>query len=85
MSRPIYVSFDIDGLDEKHCPSTGTIVDEGLSLKDGMEVLDILSHYSHFVGMDIAEFNPELGNEKDVETTTNSITDLLCSAKFLIQ
>lgn len=84
MSRPIYVSFDIDGLDKKHCPSTGTVVDNGLSLKNGIDAMNILSNHPYFMGMDIAEFNPELGNKKDVDTTINSITDILHSSKFFI-
>jgi arginase len=34
-NRPLYISFDIDGLDSSEAPSTGTPVEKGLSLEEG--------------------------------------------------
>jgi len=54
---PVYLSFDIDGLDPSHCPGTGTPEFAGLTVIQGYEIirgcwgLDI-------VGCDLVEVSP---------------------------
>ncbi len=33
--RPIHLSFDIDSLDPRHAPATGTAVNGGLTFREG--------------------------------------------------
>ena len=54
---PVYLSFDIDGLDPSHCPGTGTPEFAGLTVIQGYEIirgcwgLDL-------VGGDLVEVSP---------------------------
>lgn len=61
----VHLSFDIDALDSKLVPGTGTRVPEGFSLTEGKLILkDILS--SGFItSMDFVELNPLLDDENE--------------------
>jgi agmatinase len=54
---PVYVSFDIDGLDPAFAPGTGTPVPGGLPSWQGLEVIRGLGDLN-LVGMDIVEVSP---------------------------
>jgi len=70
---PIHISFDVDVLDKSLVPCTGTPVDYGLFPED---VLRIIQQYSpRIVSMDIVEYNPILGNERDNKKTLESIVE----------
>lgn len=59
LPQQVYLSFDIDGLDPKLCPNTGTPVPGGLSWWDAMLWLEELSRAGkHVVGLDLNEVNP---------------------------
>eukprot|EP01121_Diplochlamys_sp_Union-15-3_P003890 TRINITY_DN13837_c0_g1_i1.p1 TRINITY_DN13837_c0_g1~~TRINITY_DN13837_c0_g1_i1.p1 ORF type:complete len:313 (-),score=44.09 TRINITY_DN13837_c0_g1_i1:54-992(-) len=78
-NRPIHLSFDIDGLDPLYAPSTGTAVENGLSLQDGITICRTLKNTGSLVSMDLVEVNSALGNQHDVKTTFESATALLKS------
>lgn len=61
---PLHVSFDVDSIDPKYIPSTGTPVKNGLELKKAMTILDNL-HNHNIVNMDITELNMKLGSKED--------------------
>lgn len=73
----IHLSFDIDGLDFTIVPSTGTPVHGGLTLREGITIVESLMKTKRLQGIDLVEINPCLGNEQDVKTTMTTATELL--------
>jgi arginase len=62
---PIHVSFDVDSVDPKYIPSTGTPVKNGIDLGKAITILDNLNNNSEIVNMDITELNMDLGSKQD--------------------
>lgn len=60
---PIHISFDVDSIDPKYIPSTGTPVKGGLEMVKTIALLDALKT-RNVVNMDITELNMSLGNKK---------------------
>ncbi len=56
---PLYVTFDIDGLDPAFAPGTGTPVPGGLSTEQGLELIRGLAGMN-LIGMDVVEVLPAL-------------------------
>jgi agmatinase len=56
---PVYLSFDIDGIDPAFAPGTGTPVPGGLSSREAIQLLRGLSGLN-LVGMDLVEICPGL-------------------------
>ncbi len=54
---PVYISFDIDGLDPAFAPGTGTPVPGGLSSWQGLEFMRGLGDLN-LIGMDVVEVSP---------------------------
>ncbi|VDM23682.1 unnamed protein product [Hydatigera taeniaeformis] len=79
----IHLSFDIDALDPKHAPSTGTAVPEGLSLNEGKYICKTLAQTGHLKSMVLAEVNPSLGSPEEAKTTVKSAVELIKSALLL--
>lgn len=52
------VSFDVDGLDPREAPATGTPVDKGIHLDQAMAALRMCRDDPRFIGLEIAEYNP---------------------------
>ncbi|XP_064547167.1 arginase-1 [Drosophila montana] len=75
----IHVSFDIDALDSNVAPSTGTAVRGGLTLREGISIVEALRDTKRVQGMDLVEINPKLGSERDVRTTVDSGLEILKS------
>jgi agmatinase len=57
--RPLYITFDVDGIDPAHAPGTGTPVPGGLTAREGLGVLRGLAG-ARLVGMDVVEVAPPL-------------------------
>jgi agmatinase len=55
--RPVYLSFDIDGLDPAFAPGTGTPVVGGLTPHQALSILRAL-HGVRLVGADVVEVSP---------------------------
>ncbi|KAJ7379941.1 Amino-acid acetyltransferase, mitochondrial [Desmophyllum pertusum] len=75
--RPIHVSYDIDSLDPKETPSTGTPVRGGLTLDEGIYIAQIVAQSGCLSGIDIVEFNPAIGTEEDVIKTAKNTMELI--------
>ncbi len=69
---PLHLSFDIDVVNPKLAPATGTPVKEGFDLKDIQELMKFLKKRKELVSMDLSEFNPCLGHSKDLQNQTYS-------------
>ncbi|CAG7673119.1 unnamed protein product, partial [Allacma fusca] len=78
--RPLHLSFDIDALDDLEVKSTGTPVPGGLTLREGLTVVEKVRQMGNLVSMDLTEVNPMIGTEEDVKRTANVSMRLLLSA-----
>ena len=74
-ARHIHISCDIDSMDPTIVPSTGTAVPHGLTLKNVMNIIKAAK--PRLVGFDLVEFNPLIGNKRQVRTTLCNINRLL--------
>lgn len=62
----VWVSFDIDGLDPRYCPHTGTPVPGGLELSEAVMILrEVVRAKKTIVGFDLNEVAPNLADEED--------------------
>lgn len=55
----VYISFDIDGLDPKLCPATGTPVPGGLELEEAFFLLKEVASARKIIGFDLCETGPD--------------------------
>lgn len=76
--KKLHVSFDIDALDPLHANSTGTPVIGGLTLREGVYVMEEAYKSGTLSSVDLVEVNPSLGDARDVQNTLNA-------AKLIIQ
>jgi arginase len=74
-----HLSFDIDAFDPYYAPSTGTAVDGGLSLREGLYVCEAVSQTNRLVSMDLVEINPNIGTVEDVSRTVETAVQVICS------
>lgn len=65
-NSPVYVSFDVDGLDPAYAPGTGTPETGGLSPRETMRLLQGLSGLN-VIGGDVVEIAPQY------DATTNTV------------
>lgn len=62
----VWISFDIDGLDPRYCPNTGTPVPGGLELAEAIAIIrEVVRAGKKIVGFDLNEVAPNLANEED--------------------
>src|SRR5262249_56470575 len=59
--RPLYVTFDIDGVDPAYAPGTGTPVPGGLTSREALHLLRGMAG-TKLVGMDLVEGSPPLAH-----------------------
>ncbi|XP_059480121.1 arginase, hepatic [Neocloeon triangulifer] len=70
--RSLHVSFDIDSLDPIEAPSTGTAERGGLSLREGVHIMETVFASGTLGAMDLVEVNPGIGSERDVKITVEA-------------
>lgn len=59
LPEKVYVSFDIDGLDPKLCPNTGTPVAGGFEIEETLFLLErIVESGREIIGLDLSEVSP---------------------------
>lgn len=78
--KKLHVSFDIDALDTIHAASTGTACVGGMTLREGIFLLEEVYRSGTMSSMDIVEINPSIGSESDVKTTLNSAKAVILAA-----
>jgi agmatinase len=59
--RPVYISFDVDGLDASLMPATGTPEAGGLFFDEACELLRAVADTANVVGADVVELAPMPG------------------------
>ena len=74
-SKHIHISCDIDSMSPSIMPSTGTAVNNGLNVKHVTKIIDACK--SRLVGFDLVEFNPLIGNKREVRKTLQNIITIL--------
>ena len=66
LPKNIYISFDIDGLDPRFCPHTGTPVPGGLDYQEVMLIIqEIVNSGKTLVGFDLVEVAPSPKDKND--------------------
>lgn len=66
LSENVYISFDIDGLDPKLCPNTGTPVPGGLEAEQVQFLLEMITKKGKkIVGADLVEVAPDESGQSD--------------------
>lgn len=70
----VHLSFDIDFIDGKFVPGTGTAVEDGPSIDDAKTALKMLAETKLIKSMDFVELNPLLDKN---DTTANIAIDLI--------
>lgn len=60
---PIHLSYDVDAIDPSFVPATGTRVEGGLTLREGLFVAEDVAQTGLLASMDIVETNPMLAEE----------------------
>lgn len=77
--RPVYLSFDIDGLDPSVAPGTGTPEPAGLSASQGLEIIRGISGLN-VVGADLVEVSPPYDTTGNTALlAANLLFEMLCS------
>ena len=71
-NSPVHLSFDVDVLDPKFIPCTGTPVKNGLHIVPCKFILDELLT-TNLVSVDLVELNLELGNVIEQQKTIQLI------------
>jgi agmatinase len=62
----VYISFDIDGLDPRFCPNTGTPVPGGLDYQEVMLIInELVASGKKLVGFDLVEVAPNLKDKNN--------------------
>lgn len=71
LSKNVYVSFDVDGLNPSLCPHTGTPVPGGLEFEEVMALIEtVVSSGKKIIGFDISEVAP--GKNDDWDATVGA-------------
>lgn len=66
LPQNVYISFDIDGLDPKLCPNTGTPVPGGLEYEEAVFLIHLLvKSGKKIIGFDLNEVCPSKNNDWD--------------------
>lgn len=79
----LYVSFDIDALDESIASATGTPEPDGLLPHDCIIILQTLKEHFKITGADLVEIAPNVGNDKLGMQKTLDASGVIAS--FLIE
>lgn len=95
-TKLIHVSFDIDALDTLEAPSTGTsgkkiiieltintqciLVRGGLTLREGVHIMEYVYRTGRLSAMDLVEVNPSIGTERDVSNTVEAAVHVILAA-----
>lgn len=71
---PIHLSYDVDAIDPLFVPATGTRVEGGLTLREGLYIAEAVAETGLLSSLDIVETNPSLGE------TDNHVLDTVSAA-----
>jgi len=66
----------VDAIDPVQIDSTGTPVEQGIYAQDVVQIMKFAG--DRIVAIDVAEFNPQLGNLENSAQSVNDIFDVIC-------
>jgi guanidinobutyrase len=76
--KPVYITFDIDGIDPAFCPGTGTPEIGGLTVIQALEIIRGCKGLN-IIGADVVEVNPLFDPSRSTCLTgANLLFELLC-------
>ena len=78
--KGIHISYDIDSLDVLEAPSTGTPVRGGMTLREGIYIMEEAYNTGRLQAVDLVEVNPSLGTQEDAKRTVDAAVQLLVAA-----
>lgn len=71
--HPVHLSYDVDAIDPSFVPATGTRVEGGLTLREGLFIAEDVAQSGLLASLDIVETNPLLGeNDSHVLDTVSA-------------
>lgn len=78
LSKNLYISFDIDGMDPQYCPQTGTPVPGGLTYNQAVQLIEEASKKFNIIGFDLVEVAsaPEDYESWDINVGTRLLFEL---------
>ena len=79
-SKPVHISFDVDGMDPSDAPATGTREQEGILLHEALSVIRRIRSECNVVGIDVMEVNPKIGSPEDVAVTVRNAQVIVAEA-----
>ncbi|XP_017776807.1 PREDICTED: arginase, hepatic [Nicrophorus vespilloides] len=79
-NRSIHVSYDIDSLDALEAPSTGTAVRGGLTLREGIHLMEMVANTGRLGAIDLVEVNPSIGSASDVRNTVDAAIHIIMAS-----
>ena len=79
---PIHLSFDIDAVDPKDAPATGTPVPSGIEGQNAVTLVRTLAETGRLESMDLVEVNPTLGENPAALFETLSLAKQLALQAF---
>jgi agmatinase len=72
LPQDVYISFDIDGLDPRFCPHTGTPVPGGLDLREALYLIKKIAQSGrNIIGFDLNEVSPGVDAAESSEWDAN--------------
>ncbi|EYE88513.1 hypothetical protein Q428_07495 [Fervidicella metallireducens AeB] len=78
----IHVSFDLDAIDSRYVPGTGTKVDNGITVEEARQLLTALASSGMMVSLDFVELNPLLDvNDTTAKISVDLLTDIFKNLK----
>jgi len=79
LPQKVYVSFDIDGLDPRYCPHTGTPVPGGMEFYHAVDLLKAIATSGRtIVGFDLNEVAPAVNDDWDANVGARLLWELSC-------
>ena len=78
LSKNLYISFDVDGLDPQYCPQTGTPVPGGLTYNQVVQLIEKASKDFNIIGFDLVEVASAPGDYEswDINVGTRLLFEL---------
>ena len=73
---PVHFSFDVDSIDPKFMPSTGTKVKNGMHLEESKKIIDFIFK-KNLISFDLTELNLEIGTNEDKKKSLDNLKYLL--------
>ena len=65
-NKNLYISFDVDSLEPKNMPCTGTKVSNGIDIDELCVLIQNINDKCTINCFDIVEYNPKIGNEEEI-------------------